>query len=260
MTIRVSKKALISALEKTGGLIGPAATILQISRGTAVRRIKEWDLQGLLTEFREANLDFSEKAINDCIRDPEHKEQVRTARWFLSQVGNSRGYISKRSIEFVDNTPQSNSDFYPLEYLEFGWDNFIKPEHFGHEIYVRKPGGHRTLSYSEGRNTSPEIHPIYSLELLFAQHFKVAPRRVKDWQKYIKPAPPPSHADKENFHKSYLRDHLLNLEKLHGGRLKVVDEQTGEDYLRISERTRSDLSSCREVILEPGLEIDKTEI
>lgn len=89
-----------AALIRTGGFIGPAAEILNLSRATLFRRVQEsQELQDIVTQERERNLDMAELKL---MRNVERGNQ-KAIEYILDRLGRGRGYGHHSSLEIGES-------------------------------------------------------------------------------------------------------------------------------------------------------------
>ena len=108
-------KKIIEVLEKTGGLIKPAAKNMRISRQCLYDWIKaSTELQAAVNDCRESSIDLAESKLIKKIE----KGDVISIIFFLKTQGKSRGYVEKTETETTskhtidwDNSPNSKKDF-----------------------------------------------------------------------------------------------------------------------------------------------------
>lgn len=95
-----SNKAIISVLQKTGGLYKPAAQKLNVERRTLYKWVEETpELQQAIEDIRESMIDMSEGALFKQIQ-----EGNPAAIFFhLKTQGKRRGYIEKSETDITSN-------------------------------------------------------------------------------------------------------------------------------------------------------------
>lgn len=96
---RLSKKAMISALEKSLGIVTSAAKIVQIDRGTHYRWMSEdSQYKTAVDSISDIALDFAESQLHKQIQSGE----VSSTIFYLKTKGKNRGYIERQEITGKD--------------------------------------------------------------------------------------------------------------------------------------------------------------
>jgi len=91
-----NKKALISALEKTLGVVTDACEIVKINRVTYYRYYNDdEDFKRQVDSIQDIALDFAESKLNEQI----DSGNITAIIFYLKTKGKKRGYIEKQEIE-----------------------------------------------------------------------------------------------------------------------------------------------------------------
>ncbi len=99
---RKSKKAIIEAIENSGGIMSTIARRLGVTWHTADTWVKQYDeTKQALQDEREAILDLAESTLFRNIKDGNSQD----AKWLLSTMGKNRGYNERQEITGVDGGP-----------------------------------------------------------------------------------------------------------------------------------------------------------
>ncbi len=99
MTLK--KKAMLSALEASLGVVTPACRSCSISRETHYRWLKEdEEYKEAVTSLDDLALDFAETHLHRQIKDGTPSSTI----FFLKTRGKKRGYIEKQEIDHTLNT------------------------------------------------------------------------------------------------------------------------------------------------------------
>lgn len=94
--IRLSKKAMIEALEKTLGIVTQACKLVGVSRDSHYRWIKEDpEYKKNVDEVENIVLDFAESKLHKAMNE----DNVTATIFFLKTRGKCRGYIEKQEME-----------------------------------------------------------------------------------------------------------------------------------------------------------------
>lgn len=95
-----SNSAIIAVLEKTGGLLKPAAQKLKVERATLYNWIKaEPELQTALESIKESMIDMTEGALFRQIQEGNTTAML----FYLKTQGKKRGYIEKSETDITSN-------------------------------------------------------------------------------------------------------------------------------------------------------------
>jgi hypothetical protein len=102
---RPKNKVIIAVLEKTGGLLKPASTKLNIDRATLYNWINDdIELQKALETIRESMLDMSEGQMYKLIQEGNGD----MIKFHLKTRGKTRGYIEKSETDITTNGKSIN--------------------------------------------------------------------------------------------------------------------------------------------------------
>jgi len=91
-----SNKTILETLEKTGGLIRPAATRLDVARNTLYLWISEnEELQKGLQGIRDGMIDMAEGVLFQMVQE----KNTTAVIFMLKTLGKERGYIETQKFE-----------------------------------------------------------------------------------------------------------------------------------------------------------------
>jgi transposase len=91
-----TNKVIIETLEKTGGLIKPAATRLKVARNTLYLWISEdEELKQGLQDVRDGMVDIAEGMLFQSVQEKNLTAIIFT----LKTLGKARGYVERQEIE-----------------------------------------------------------------------------------------------------------------------------------------------------------------
>ena len=97
---RFKQEDVINALEKTGGLKGPAANILHCARRTITRYIEHYPaVKEAYEDAVEATVDLAQAKMIALVE----REDWRAIRFLLVTLGKDRGFTERQEIVAVDD-------------------------------------------------------------------------------------------------------------------------------------------------------------
>jgi hypothetical protein len=96
VSVDVTKKQLLKAIQNSGGIINNIAKRLNIAWHTCNKNIKKHPeaIQAVENE-KEKNLDKAENVIMDAIDEKD----IQTSKWYLQTIGKNRGYTEKHQVD-----------------------------------------------------------------------------------------------------------------------------------------------------------------
>lgn len=95
----LTKKAVMEALRKTHGLVGPAAELLGVDRAGLYRAIKRHNLEDFLRQMREEVIgDVAELKLFEAIK----QGKPWAVALYLKTLGRHRGYVERQEVASVE--------------------------------------------------------------------------------------------------------------------------------------------------------------
>ena len=110
--MRVSKDAVIKAIQGSGGIVSTVAKRLDVAWHTANRYINHWpETQQAFADEQETILDMAQGAVYKSIQEGNTQD----AKWLLSTKGKHRGFTER-----VETTGADGKPLYPTK-VEILW-------------------------------------------------------------------------------------------------------------------------------------------
>jgi len=98
------KRAMLEALERTLGVVAPAAEAANIERKSHYNWMKEDpNYKADVDSIQEKAIDFAENNLHKLIRNGNPAATI----FFLKTKGKKRGYIERQEIEVTEKKPLS---------------------------------------------------------------------------------------------------------------------------------------------------------
>lgn len=102
----IQKKAMITALEKSLGVVTTACKQVGISRNTHYRWVKEdEEYKEAVEDLSNVTLDFAESKLHESIMDGN----IAAIIFFLKTKGKIRGYIERSELSVAHTKPNLSS-------------------------------------------------------------------------------------------------------------------------------------------------------
>lgn len=115
----IQKKAMITALEKSLGVVTTACKQVGISRNTHYRWVKEdEDYKEAVEDLSNVTLDFAESKLHESIMDGN----IAAIIFYLKTKGKIRGYIERSEVQVDTKAPdlRNVSDEEILNLVKYG--------------------------------------------------------------------------------------------------------------------------------------------
>jgi predicted Zn-dependent protease len=98
------KQAMLEALERTLGVVSPAAEAANIERKSHYNWMKDdAEYKAAVESIQEKAIDFAENALHKLIKEGNPASTI----FFLKTKGKKRGYIERQEIEVTEKKPLS---------------------------------------------------------------------------------------------------------------------------------------------------------
>lgn len=99
---KLTKKRVLNAIARTGGVLAAVASNLGVARQTVYDFMeRNPDVKDQLTQERESIIDMAESKLFKAVQQGD-SWAIKTV---LSTIGKDRGYTEKKELDIKDNTP-----------------------------------------------------------------------------------------------------------------------------------------------------------